>query len=488
MSLPYDPKTVRDMVASMYKQEDGTPVWLSPSQVKIFAEISMKLHPRVHCSTFTRFGKSLTTALAVLTRAATFPEKWAIVAGSSSKAKIVMNYINAHIFDNEYTAGRFRMEKGDSAEAIRRHRNKSHITFDVGKGLIGEVYVVSAKEAIGHGAPNIVEDEASLIPDDEHSLVMRMLGDKPEDSFLFKIGNPFYRNHFLESSLDPAYEKIIVDCYEGIHEGRITTAVIEENRPYSFFGVLYECKFPSAESVDAKGWSYLLTEEDIARATARWETASRHGEKRLGNDVARGGRNFNVWALRGDNYATLVAKSAEPDLMKVAGMNIALASEHRVPDGSVMIDDTGVGGGVTDRMREEGYSPVAVKLGGKATETEVRYNPKTRKEEDMPVYENMRAQLYAGKRGLQYWVKHVGALDPACNWSELTRIRYKRNARGLVMIESKDDMRKRGEESPDEADALMLTFAETEVAKAATFVPVDPAAILAQGQKLNYLG
>lgn len=467
----------------MYKNEDGTSIELSPSQCEIFATIAMKLAPRVHCSTFTRFGKSRTTALAVLTRAATYPEKWAIVAGSKDKAKIIMGYINAHIFDNEFTASRFRMDKGDSAEAIRRNRNKNHISFDVGKGLIGEVFVCSAKEAVGYGAPNVIEDEASLIEDPDHALVMRMLGDNPEQNFLFKIGNPFFRNHFLKSSLDPAYKKIIVDCYDGVQEGRINKATIDEARGFSFFSVLYECKFPSAESVDDKGWSYLLTESDIKRSCDRWASCEKHGTKRLGNDVARGGRNFNVWCLRGDNYATRLKKNHENNLMAVAGENIAFAQEHRIMPSNIFIDDVGVGGGVTDKMLEEGYKPTPVKEGAKATEKSMRYNPKTNKEELMPEFANMRAQMYAGKKGLAWWVKNVGALDPSIDWSELTRIRYKKNGQGLTIIESKDDMRARGEESPDEADALMLTFGEPEEVKKEMAMP-DPMSILNQGSKL----
>ena len=185
--------------------------------------------------------------------------------------------------------------------------------------------------------------------------------------------------------------------------------------------MLYECKFPSAESVDAKGWSYLLTEEDIKRAVARWQTAEHYGKKRLGNDIARGGRNFNVWALRGENYATILKKNNEPDLMVVAGQNVAFMREHGIDEENVSLDDVGVGGGVTDRMREEGFKNInAVKEGAKATEMVVRYNPKTRREEPMPEFANMRAQLYAGKNGLANWVKRVGALDPDIDWSELT--------------------------------------------------------------------
>lgn len=473
----------------MYKNEDGSPVLLSPTQCEIFATISMKLKPRVHCETFTRFGKSRTTALAVLTRASTYPEKWAIVAGNKEKAKIIMSYINAHIFDSEYTASKFRMERGDSAEAIRRNRNKNHISFDVGNNLIGEVFICSAKEALGYGAKNIIEDESALIDDNDHSLVMRMLGDDPFNNFLFKIGNPFNRNHFLKSRLDPQYHKILVDCYKGLEEGRISREIIEENRPYAFFKVLYECEFPSAESVDEKGWSYLLTEEDIQRAVARWGTAEHYGKRRLGNDIARGGRNFNVWAMRGENYATILKKDHNNDLMAVAGQTQAFMQEHRIEEEDVSLDDVGVGGGVTDRLKEAGYKNFnAVKEGAKATETTLKWNPKTRKEEEMPEYANMRAQLYAGKNGLANWVKRVGALDPEVDWSELTRIRYKKNGQGLTVIESKDDMRARGEESPDVADGLMLTFFDPNAGATGTgrvpFKPVDPALILQQGSKL----
>jgi len=474
------------LVRQMYKNEDGTPVLLTPLQCCIFAIISMKLHPRVHCMIFTRYGKSFVVALAVLTRVATFPEKWAIVAGSKEKAKIIMGYINSHIFDSEYTAAKFRMERGDSAEAIRRNRNKNHISFDLGNGLMSEVFVCSAKEAIGFGAPNIIEDESSLIDNSEHSLVMRMLGDNPNENFLFKIGNPFNRNHFLDSYNDPKYLKLVIDCYQGIEEGRMNQSTIEENRPYSFFSVLYECKFPSATSVDDKGWAYLLTEDDIKAATARWNKAEHFGKRRLGNDIARGGRNFNVWALRGENYATILQKDHDDDLMSVAGKTQGFMRTHRIDEEDVSLDDVGVGGGVADRMKEAGYKNVnKVRVGDPATEKVIGYNPKTKKDEEMPEYANLRAQLYAGRNGLANWVKRTGALDPEVDWSELTRIRYKKNGAGLTVIESKEDMRGRGEESPDVADGLMLTFFDaTGGGNKVDFKPVDPAIILQQGQKL----
>lgn len=441
MSYKDDP--VFKLVKSLYKDDQGNPIELAEGQLEIFKVISQKTHPRVQVKCFTRYGKSLTVALAVLLRASTYPEKWAIVAGKKDKAKIIMNYINGHIFDSEYLAGRFRMDKGDSAEAIRRHRNKNHLTFDVGDKLLGEIFIASAKDALGYGAPNVIEDESALVDDNDHALVMRMIGDNPDDNFLCKIGNPFVRNHFLKSDLDPRYYNINVDCYQGIEEGRFTQEQLEELRQYSFFEILYENKFPDADAVDDKGWLALLTDDQVREAQAR--KLDPFGVKRLGVDVARGGRNYNVWVVRQENYAQVLHKDRDNDLMSVVGKTVQFMKDEGVFAKNVFIDDVGVGGGVVDRLKELGHEVNAIKEGARP--------------EDRDEYANVKAEMYAGKEGLAHWVKSVGKLEPHEGWEELTRIRYKKDSRGRTRIEPKDDMRKRGEESPDVADALALTFA-----------------------------
>lgn len=496
-------KKIQDMVAGMYKNEDGSPIILTPSQTDIFEFIATRgesmggenfpeRRSRGQSKTFTRFGKSMTAGLAVLTRAATFPETWAIVSGNTDQAKQIMGHINSHIFDNEFTAGRFRMEHGDSAESIRRNRNKNHISFDI-DGKLGQVFLTTAKGAIGKGAKNIVEDEASLIPDDEHSLVMRMLGDDPHDNFLFKIGNPFLRNHFLKSDLDPAYEKLTIDCYKGLSEGRITQEVIDENSAYRYFPILYECIFPSAEDVDEKGWSYLFTEQMIRIATERVQEDS--GRPKLGVDVARGGRDYNVWCLRGDNWAKVLKKSHDNDLMSVAGTTKAYIEEYRLNPADTFIDDTGVGGGVVDRLKEQGLNITPVTLGGAAyTKDELdqqkaaieKAKTDGKPEPHFEQYVNKRARLYAGNDGLEPWLRRTGKLYPHADWEELTRIRSKKDSSGRTKIEPKDDMRKRGEHSPDVADALMLTFEHNEVSTPEVFHAIDPSVILGQGKKHGY--
>lgn len=498
--LPYNPTEVRDMVSKMYKNQDGTPHLLTdPSQVEIFATISMRLYRRVHCMTHTRFGKSETAGIAVLTRCASFPEKWAIIAGSQVKAKIIMNYVIAHIFDNEFTSARFRLDKGESAEGIRRHRNKNHLTFDVGNGLLSELFIGSAKDALGFGAPNVLADEASLIDDPDWALVMRMLNDNPKDNFLFEIGNPFRRNHFLDESKDPDYYKMNVDCYQGLKEGRLTQQAIDEAKKYKFFSVLYENQFPKADEVDEKGWSYLTMREDLKGAIARYGMSEQFGIKRLGVDVARGGRNYNAWVLRGNNYAKLLRKSSETDLMDVARITKDIMKEHGIDPKYTFVDDTGMGGGVTDRLKEEGIIIVPVVEGASATEVRVvreqdPKDPKKFKDVVKKEYANMRAQLYAGSEGLGNWLKREGSLEKipetledTDGWDEVLEIRYKKNDQGLTVIESKIDMRLRGIESPDVIDALALTFAPTAVVEEKkTFHTPDPTAMLQQGERMGF--
>ena len=43
--------------------------------------------------------------------------------------------------------------------------------------------------------------------------------------------------------------------------------------------------------------------------------------------------------------------------------------------------------------------------------------------------------------------------------AQLASLRYQHNARGQVVIESKEKARKRGVRSPDRAEAMMLAFA-----------------------------
>lgn len=443
----------QQLVAAMYRDQDGNPIILTPGQDYLFQIIFGKTTPRVHVMNHTRWGKSLDIALAVLTRTSAFPEKWAIIAGNKEKAKIIMGYIIQHIFDNPMIAEKFVPDKGESIDEIRRHKSKSHLTFvinpeerDITKRLLSEITVGSAKDALGYGAPNVVEDEAALIDDEDHALVMRMLGDDPRKNFLVKIGNPFRRNHFLRSFLDPRYKKVVIDCYRSLADGRMTQETIDEMRQEAFFSVLYECKFPKEGAVDAEGYMQLLMKDDITLAQLRKVEPA--GIPRLGVDVAKGGRNFNAYVLRGDNYARLLSKDNEESSVKIADQVVKYMKEYNVSARAVFIDDTGVGHGVVSVLKEKGHKVNAVNVGEKAITDR---------------YLNLRAQIYAGEYGVMTWIKQGGYLVPNDEWLELLRVRFRKNTGNKTQIEPKESLIKRGELSPDVADALALTFAKVKI-------------------------
>jgi len=443
------------MVALLYRDEKGQPIQLSPAQDYLFQCIYAKKYPRMHVMNFTRWGKSMTIALAVLSRAAIYPEKWAIVAGTKDKAQIIMEYIVQHIFDNQFTTNRFVPDEGDklTIDEIRRHKSKAHLTFvinpeerDPTKRLLSEITIGSAKDALGKGAKNVVEDEAGVIGDQDHALVMRMLGDDPFENFLVKIGNPFKRNHFLRSLFDPHYVKMVVDCYRGIADGRITKETIEEMKQEAFFSILYECKFPAENAVDEEGYMPLLLKADIQIAQQR--QLEPVGLRRLGVDVARGGRNYNAFVLRGDNWAQVLEKNHEPNSVRIADRVEQFMKQYNIPARAVFIDDTGVGHGVVSILWERGIKVIAVNFGFKAASEK---------------YFNKKAEVFAGEYGVMTWIKQGAQLVKNPDWEDLLNVRYRKNTGNKTQIEPKERMIKRGLESPDVADALALTFAKRNI-------------------------
>jgi hypothetical protein len=203
---------------------------LTPTQIQIIDIIAKRRFPRTQLILPTQYGKSLAVALGVLLRVTTHKERWAIIAGTEEKARIIMDYIIDHIFDDPVFAEQ--LEYHGTKEKLKQERSKLRITFRDG----GEVRVYSGnannsnqtkKALMGFGSPNIVLDESSLISDDLYSTVKRMLGGS-KDNFLLEIGNPFYRNHFYRTWFGDRYVKIFVDAGQALAEGRYTQDFLNE--------------------------------------------------------------------------------------------------------------------------------------------------------------------------------------------------------------------------------------------------------------------
>lgn len=200
----------------------------------------------------------------------------------------------------------------------------------------------------------------------------------------------------------------------------------------------YLCDFTAA------GDDQLLSLTDVDVATQR---SFRPGEmdyapRILGVDPARFGDDRSVIFPRQGLQAF------DPEVYKGID-NMELAS--RVADyiqrwqADAVFIDAGAGAGVIDRLRQLGFEVIEVNFGGKPIDT--RYNNK-RTEMWHTMAESIRAGLA---------IPNLLTLK-----MELATPVYRYDAANRIVLESKDDIRKRLPDagSPDLADALALTYAQ----------------------------
>ncbi len=113
------------------------------------------------------------------------------------------------------------------------------------------------------------------------------------------------------------------------------------------------------------------------------------------------------------------------------------------------IDVTGLGAGIYDRLKERGYRHIV---------TAVNFGSKAR---DDDRYANKRAEMWGR---MAEWLADPGGaniLDSDELQSDLCAPGYGFDSNSRLLLERKEDIRKRLGLSPDLGDALALTFAET---------------------------
>jgi len=321
-----------------------------------------------------------------------------------------------------------------------------------GKSQIGELNNISAvgnrtdpgqagNSLMGEGAPNVIEDEAALIPNPVHAKVMRMLGGHKKN-FLYKIGNPFNRNHFLDSSRDSKYHRIHIDWRQAVKEGRYTQEYIDEMREQDFFDILYEVKFPPAGSIDAKGWIPMITEEEFENCLKKVQS---RGAVKLGVDVAEGGC-ANAYVERSDNYMWLRDKDFIDELYRTQRKIVHYMKEDGITENNTSVDATGSGSGVASNLRGLGCFVNAVKNGA----TDVLIHPEK--------YTNVKSQNYWRFRR---WIRQGGCINPKDRneFKNLMDLRYRIvDNNGKVQFMPKKIMFAYGLKSPDVPEAAALTF------------------------------
>lgn len=185
----------------------------------------------------------------------------------------------------------------------------------------------------------------------------------------------------------------------------------------------------------------LIAAKHVADAQARELEPA--GHPKFGVDVARYGSDSSVIAMMRRGVARILESWGKTSTVETTG-KVVVAARMWGPD-EIRVDGVGVGGGVVDQLAEQGFPVIDMQAGSGA--------------DDPRMFLNARAEWYWALR--QQFEDGAIDLDPEDDdlAAQLTALRYHYTSRGQVVIESKDDMRKRGMPSPDRADALMLAAA-----------------------------
>jgi phage terminase large subunit len=180
-----------------------------------------------------------------------------------------------------------------------------------------------------------------------------------------------------------------------------------------------------------------------------------------GVDVARFGDDSSALAKRkGNVQLEPVTEWWGKDTMQVAGL--IKAEWDKTPEderpAAINIDVIGIGAGVVDRLAELQLPAYGVNVA--ETEAVNASSPRNAKGEPIRQYNRQRDELWFKCRE---WLeaKDCRFADDDETVAELTTPTYSILSNGLIKVEGKDEMRKRGVKSPNRADAWNLTFAET---------------------------
>ena len=288
--------------------------------------------------------------------------------------------------------------------------------------------------------PFYIFDEASAVPD--KIFEVREGGLTDGEPQIHDFGNPTRTSgRFFENMLGKFRNQFSRRFVDSRSVSITNKELIEEWRELygedsDFFKVRVLGQFPSASSMQ-------FIPSDLVRHCMQTQVAASPADAIVvGVDVARfGGDRSCIFTRRGRD-CTIYAPQLfhHLDTMQLAARVAEHAAKIR-PD-AIFVDGGGVGGGVVDRLNQLNVPVTEINFGARATDRGMA---------------NMRSQMWYRMR--EALKAGVALPDNDDLRADLTGVEYGFNSAQQVVLERKEDMKKRGLASPDMADALALTWA-----------------------------
>jgi hypothetical protein len=326
---------------------------------------------------------------------------------------------------------------------------------------------------------------------DHFAGVVQTVPDMPDTEIVLEstangIGGEFHERWQQAQAGDGDYEAIFVPWFWSLDYQRAPPLGFDLNEEEEEYGRLYGLTLPqlvwrrykllelkdpalfraeypatAAEAFQATGHDSFIPSTLILEARKR--TCEAVGSLIIGVDPARYGDDAFAVAWRRGRKVLKVERRYKLDTVQGANwVRQIVENENPV---KVFIDVGGQGAGVVDLLKDWGepWSRVCegVNFGG-APQQPTRTGPNG---DLIPGPRNRRAEMWMESKD---WLDDPGGADIPDDdalHADAVCPGYKYDARQFIVLESKDDIRKRGLRSPDGWDSVVLTFAAPVVAK-----------------------
>ncbi len=285
----------------------------------------------------------------------------------------------------------------------------------------------------------LIFDEASAIPDVIWEVSEGALTDADTEILWCCFGNPTRNTgRFREcfGKFSHRWNRLKVDSRKAAMTNKelLQAWVNDYGEDSDFVRVRVRGEFPQAGSMQ------FINSEVVRRAKERSLAKQVYSFAPLvmGVDVARFGDDASVITLRQGLCCKAQHVYRGLDLMELVGVVSKIIDADK--PSAVFVDGVGMGAGVVDRLRQLGYTIIDAQSAARATKT---------------TYANKRAEMWGDMRD---WLNQGAIPEDTELTEQLESLEYTFNRSNALLLESKDDMKKRGLASPDKADSLALTF------------------------------
>ncbi|MGH7593433.1 MAG: terminase [Gemmatimonadales bacterium] len=289
----------------------------------------------------------------------------------------------------------------------------------------------------------LIFDEASAIDDVIWETTEGALTDEDTEIIWIAFGNPTRNSGEFYRAITGAnrWHKRQIDSrmVEGTNKTLLDAQIKEWGEDSDRARVRIRGEFPRG------GSTQFISGAMVAEARKRVVDGHKSMPVIFGVDVARFGDDRSIICKRQGRKAEFIGKFYGVDTQTLGG-KVQEAIDEEKPN-AVVIDGDGIGGAVYDYLKARGYDrkTLLVEFHGGGTPS------------DGHKYLNRRAEIWGDMRD---WLEGAQIPDEAEIETDLTGPDYGYHpTKGCLVLESKDEMKSRGVDSPDLGDALAMTFA-----------------------------